>query len=107
SIVLTPGTATVQVKQKLQFQAQAFDQFGALLSAQPSFAWRLTGNGSLSRTGLYTAPRRAGGPYTITASAGGVSGTATVTVVSATTATAQWTAVPSKDRSLGQLSVTL
>src|SRR5262249_8606225 len=71
SIVVTPGTASVVVRQKLQFTATAFDQFGAALAAQPAFTWTVTGRGSITSTGLYTAPRKAGGPYTITASAGG------------------------------------
>ena len=62
-------------------QTVAEDQFGDALATQPVFTWALTGRGSLTRKGLYTAPRRAGGPFTVTASAGGVQGTATVTVV--------------------------
>lgn len=58
----------------------AYDQFGDPLEVQPVFTWRLTGKGSLTSTGLYTAPRRPGGPYTIRASAGGIVGKATVTV---------------------------
>ncbi len=86
SIIVTPATATVVVKQQVQFTAMAFDQFGQALSTQPSFTWTLSGRGTLSSTGLYTAPRRAGGLYTITASAGGVKGTAQVTVTSTKTA---------------------
>jgi hypothetical protein len=81
AILVTPGTATVVVQQKQQFTATAFDQFGSKLTTQPVFTWSLTGRGSLTRKGLYTAPRRAGGPYTITASLGGIKGTALVTVV--------------------------
>jgi hypothetical protein len=81
SISVTPGTARVTVLHTLQFTATALDQFGQALAAQPVFTWTLTGRGTISSTGLYTAPRRAGGPYTITASAGGIHGTAQVTVV--------------------------
>jgi hypothetical protein len=81
AIIVTPGTATVLVQQKQQFTATAFDQFGSKLTTQPVFTWSLTGRGSLTRKGLYTAPRRAGGPYTITASFGGIKGIALVTVV--------------------------
>lgn len=90
SIVVTPGTATVAVRQTLQFMASAFDQFGQALSVQPVFTWTVTGRGTITSSGLYTAPRRTGGPYTITASAGGVKGTAKVTVL------AQGAAAPTK-----------
>jgi hypothetical protein len=86
SITVTPATTTVQVQQTVQFTATAFDQFGQALSTQPKFTWTLSGRGTLSSTGLYTAPRRAGGPYTITASAGGIKGTAQVTVTTTRTA---------------------
>jgi hypothetical protein len=82
TIVVSPGTATVAVRQTLQFSAQAFDQFGVLLVTQPTFRWSLSGHGSVSSTGLYTAPRSTGGPYTVSASASGVKGSAKVTIVS-------------------------
>jgi hypothetical protein len=81
SIVVTPASAKVQVGHRLQFKATAYDQFGTALATPPAFTWSVTGRGSITHGGLYTAPRRAGGPYTITASAGGVKGTAKVTVV--------------------------
>lgn len=81
SVVVTPGTATVHINQSLQFLATAYDQFGNSLLTQPTFTWSLSGKGTLSGTGLYTAPRKRGGPYTITATAGGIHGTARVTVV--------------------------
>lgn len=81
TITVTPNTATVKVNSTLQFAASAFDQFGDVLSTQPTFTWTFNGRGSLSSKGLYSAPRKPGGPFTITASAGGVKGTATVTVV--------------------------
>jgi hypothetical protein len=81
SIQVTPGTATIQEQHTLQFVATALDQFGQALTVQPVFTWTLTGRGSITNAGLYTAPRRTGGPYTITASAGGKKGTAKVSVV--------------------------
>jgi hypothetical protein len=58
------------------------DQFGAAMSTAPSFAWTTSGGGSIGSTGLFTAGSTAGGPYTVTATSGGVSGTGSVTVVS-------------------------
>jgi hypothetical protein len=86
TIVVTPATATVVVRHKLQFSATAFDQFGAALVIQPAFAWSVTGRGSITNTGLYAAPNKAGGPYTISAKASGVTGTAKVTVSNTSTA---------------------
>jgi hypothetical protein len=82
TIVVTPGTAMVHVNQSLQFLATAYDQFGNSLLTQPTFTWTLSGRGTLRSTGLYTAPRKPGGPYTVTATAGGIHGTARVTVIS-------------------------
>jgi hypothetical protein len=79
-IGVTPATATVAERHTLQFAAVAFDQFGVALATQPTFTWTLTGRGTLSPAGLYTALSRTGGPYTITAQAGTVKGTAKVTV---------------------------
>lgn len=81
SIVVSPGTATVSAGRTLAFLARALDQFGDNLAQQPVFTWSVTGRGTISKSGVYSAPRRAGGPFTITASAGGIKGIATVTVV--------------------------
>lgn len=81
SVAVTPGTATVKVRLKQQFSAKAYDQFGTLLTTQPTFTWSLSGRGTLSSKGLFTASRLPGGPYTIAATAAGVKGTARVTVV--------------------------
>jgi hypothetical protein len=82
TIQVTPRTATVKVGGTVQFTALALDQFGNALGVQPAFTWTLTGRGSLSSKGLYTAPRKPGGPYTIRATAQGIVGKASVTVVS-------------------------
>jgi plastocyanin len=75
-------TAPVRVKvgRKVQFRATALDQFGFLMAVQPIFTWKLSGKGKLSSTGLYTAPQRPGGPYTITVRSGTVSTTVKVIV---------------------------
>ena len=83
TIIVTPAMATIAPRQQLQFTARAFDQFGIALTTQPSFTWSESGAGSISRSGLYTAPRSVGGPYTVTASVGGVKGTATLMVTRA------------------------
>jgi aryl-phospho-beta-D-glucosidase BglC (GH1 family) len=79
SIVLSPNSASVNAGATEQFTAQADDQFGHALSSQPSFTWTATGGGSVSSTGLFTAANAAGSA-TVQAAAGGISGTAAVTV---------------------------
>jgi uncharacterized repeat protein (TIGR02543 family) len=87
SVVVAPTSATVNVSATQQFTATARDQFGANLATQPTFDWTTSGGGTISASGLFTAGTTAGGPYTVTATSGGQSGTASVTVT-AITATA-------------------
>jgi hypothetical protein len=81
SIIVTPSSATVPSGAPQQFTATALDQFGVALAPQPSFSWTVSGGGSINSAGLFTAGSTAGGPYTVTASSGGVSGTAGVTII--------------------------
>jgi hypothetical protein len=80
-ITVSPSSATVADGFKQTFSAQAFDQFGTPLAPQPSFAWSVTGLGSIDATGVYSAPASGAGSATVTAASGGVTGTATVNVV--------------------------
>lgn len=54
SLDLSPETATLGSSGHQQFYADAFDQDNNLLAA--AFAWSLTGPGTLSQGGYYTAP---------------------------------------------------
>jgi hypothetical protein len=47
----------------------------------------VSGGGTINGSGLFTAGSAAGGPYAVTASSGGVNGTASVTVTAASTIT--------------------
>ncbi len=79
-IAVTPGTATLVENGTQQFTAVGYDQFGQVLASQPAFTWsQVSGVGSVSAAGLYTAPA-APGLATIAASSGGINGTASVTV---------------------------
>jgi len=78
SVVVTPGTATVFAGGTQQFAAAALDQFGFPLATQPAFTWLASGGGSVSATGLFTAPAGAANS-TVAAAALSVSGRATVT----------------------------
>ena len=83
SITVTPTPASVVTGGAQQFTASGKDQFGAALSPQPSFTWAAGGGGTISSGGLFTAGTAAGGPFTVTATSGSVSGTAQVTVTAA------------------------
>jgi hypothetical protein len=85
SIVVSPASATVNTSASQQFTASARDQFGANLATQPTFTWTTSGGGGIGSSGLFTAGAIAGGPFTVTATSGGVSGTASVTVASTPT----------------------
>ena len=83
SIVVSPASASVVPSGTQQFTAAARDQFATNLTTQPAFTWSVSGGGTISSSGLFTAGTTAGGPYTVTAQSGGVSGTAGVTVTQA------------------------
>jgi hypothetical protein len=81
SIVVLPAAARVAPGGAYQFTAVALDQFGHAMDHQPQFTWSTSGGGSITAGGLYVAPAAvAAGPLIITASAGGVGGSAMATV---------------------------
>lgn len=80
SVVVSPVSAEAIVGGTLAFTAQVMDQNSALMSPQPSIAWSVSGGGTIASTGVFSASTL-GGPYTVTASVGSVSGSTTVTVV--------------------------
>ena len=79
-ISVTPASATVAVNGTQQFSATGADALGHALAPQPALTWSVTGGGTISAAGLFTAGSAAGGPFEVRASSGGVSGAATVTV---------------------------
>jgi uncharacterized repeat protein (TIGR02543 family) len=83
SIVVAPSSASVTTSATQQFTATARDQFTTNLTTQPTFTWTVSNGGTISTSGLFTAGTTAGGPYTVTAQSGTVSGTASVTVTAA------------------------
>jgi hypothetical protein len=81
SIVLTPpGPLTLAENATEQFAAKEYDQFGNLMSTQPTFTWTLANGsvGTVSAAGLYTAPSAAGNA-SVEATAGSINATAAVT----------------------------
>src|SRR5439155_7766195 len=83
-ITVTPGSVALGENKTQQFTAVGFDQFGQALSSQPNFTWaKSSGVGTVSAVGLYTSPAAAGSA-SISASSGGISGSAAVTVSNGT-----------------------
>jgi subtilisin-like proprotein convertase family protein len=82
SVNVSPASATVADGGTRQFSATAEDQFGVNLALQPSFTWSVTaGVGSISNSGLYSAPASGSGSATVQASTGSLAVTASVTVL--------------------------
>jgi glucose/arabinose dehydrogenase len=86
-ITVSPASVSVASGGTQQFAAVARDQFGNPVATQPAFTWAVAtgGVGTVSASGLYTAPASGTGSATITATSGGKSGSAAVTVTSGTT----------------------
>ena len=85
SIVVSPASATVATSATQQFNASAQDQFGSALGPQPTLTWSVSGGGTVNSSGLFTAGSSAGGPFTVTAASGSISGTGSVSVSSTPT----------------------
>jgi hypothetical protein len=81
-VSVSPSSASIAPLGTQQFAASQLDQFGNAMATQPLFTWSVdTGGigGIISALGLYTAPSKTGAD-TVRATAGSMSGTATVTV---------------------------
>src|SRR5262249_23687552 len=77
----TPSAAPRGPGGKGQFTATGYDQFAIVLANQPTFTWsKVSGIGTVSSTGLYTAPGNKTGTATVQASVGSVFARATVQV---------------------------
>ena len=89
SVAVTPNSASVANGKTQAFAATGYDQFGVGLTTQPAFAWSVVSGGaggSVSNTGVYTAPASGTGSATVKATSGSASGTAAVTVTAVATA---------------------
>ncbi len=81
SVIVSPSTASLRIGSKLQFRATALDQFNQAILVQPSFTWtKLSGPGTLSKTGLFTAPSRGTGTAMLQAKTSTYTGQATVKI---------------------------
>jgi uncharacterized protein YjdB len=81
SLKVSPATASIRVKDTVQFKATALDQFGNALTTQPSFTWTIvSGPGTIDTNGLYTGTNTGTAVIQATVTASSISGTAMVTV---------------------------
>ena len=82
TITVSAAAASVLDGQTDQFTAVAKDQFG-IAATTPTYTWTLDtgGVGTVSSTGLYTAPASGGGSAAVRATVGTFSGAAVVTVI--------------------------
>lgn len=77
-----PRVASLQPGQAQAFAVTALDQFDAPLSPQPDFTWTAAGGGTVDVAGVFTAGSTPGGPFAVTVTALGLSGSAEVTIAS-------------------------
>jgi len=66
---ITPGFVYVKPGSVTQFIATAVDMLNQKVEKQPTFTWAVSGGGTISSTGVFTAENSEGGPYTVTATA--------------------------------------
>ncbi len=88
-IIVTPASAFVANSARQTFTAASSDQFGNAMTIQPAFTWSISAGGaggSITTSGVYTAPVTGTGTDIITAAAGALSASATVNVTAVATA---------------------
>jgi hypothetical protein len=84
SISLSPSSVTLRNGQSQTFTATGFDQFGNVMTTQPTFNWTWSGIGTFHQTSnttlQYTAPSTAIGTATLTVSVSGTPFTSTAAI---------------------------
>jgi hypothetical protein len=80
TIVVSPSPTSLNLAATQQFTAMGLDQFGAVLSTQPTFTWATT-VGTVTTSGVLTTSANVPGTGTVTATSGLASGSATVNVL--------------------------
>lgn len=87
SLEITPASVSVAPGQAQTFTAVAKDGSGNPVSPTPTLEWSVSGGGMISSLGVFTAGPTAGGPFTVTAKAGAITATASVTIAAGMTTT--------------------
>jgi regulation of enolase protein 1 (concanavalin A-like superfamily) len=85
SIMVSPSSATVGQGGTQTFTATAKDASGTVLNPQPTFNWSVSGGGTISASGTFTAGTTSGGPFSVQASSSGKAGSASLTVTGGST----------------------
>jgi hypothetical protein len=67
TLVISPGTTTLEPGQSQLFTAIERDQFGAGMPGPVVATWSVNGGGSIAGDGVFQAGSVTGGPYTVTA----------------------------------------
>jgi mannose/cellobiose epimerase-like protein (N-acyl-D-glucosamine 2-epimerase family) len=80
-ITISPASVTLDTSASQQFSAAVTDQFANAISSMP-VTWNISGNGTISSSGLFTAGKTAG-TVTVNVSSGTITGAAMVTVQTA------------------------
>jgi hypothetical protein len=76
-----PAVVSLVAGETQQFSASALDQFDQPILPAPSFTWSVSGGGTVDGSGLFTAGATAGGPFALSATFGGQSDSAQITVM--------------------------
>ena len=82
SLALSPSSAYVAPNASVTFQAVVRDQYGNDMNTGASFTWSVDGGGEM-QGGTFVAGSALGGPFTVRAESGDVSGNASVWVSNA------------------------
>jgi hypothetical protein len=104
NLSITPGNVTLAEGATQQFTAAALDQFGNAMASQPTFTWQVNGGGTISSTGLYTAPSNTGN-FQVKVSANGQNAQANVTVTTIPAAPSNLTAKASLQNGSAQVQL--
>ncbi len=67
SAMVTPTAAMLRPDSTIQFKAVAVDLMKRKVDPQPSFTWSVSGGGTITEDGVFTAGKSEGGPFTVTA----------------------------------------
>jgi hypothetical protein len=78
-LTVAPAATSVVYGSSRAFAAASVDQFGDPMATAPAVAWAASGGGTIDDSGVFMA-QAVGGPFTVTATASGLSAEAAVTV---------------------------
>ncbi len=79
-VAVEPQAAMVLVGGTLTLTATVSDQFNHAIAPPPAVVFTVSGGGTITPAGVFTAGATVGGPFTVTATALSVSGTSSVSV---------------------------